>query len=272
MATVIGFLALCLLVFQQPLSRQQVLELPVGTGGPWGPDDRQADHATVAILPNLDVLVAWHGLRKDLEVQYGYDLRQVEIGYLRYDSIPERWTLSESRLLGDVFWDVLSYNANAVKCERPDAIAVGGDWFFVVWTRRYDRSLQGLEEEPAVLECAWVRWDSAAGQLQVVDSGAPGQGYLLDSNYHVRECAGVPDAFVLKSSGPPYEVGVVYPHQTDFGDGLGNDDGTRPSSYAWSRSASTSTPRPSSGCRPRIRRSSCIRRFASTGMPSVRQA
>ncbi len=99
--------AFFLFAFQSSLPRQQVLELPVGSGTPWGPDDRQVDHATVAILPNLDILVSWHGLRKDLAAQYSYDLRQIEVAYLRYGPSPEHWALAELQLLGDVSHDPL---------------------------------------------------------------------------------------------------------------------------------------------------------------------
>jgi len=113
-----------------------------------------------------------------------------------------------------------------VKCERPDVIAVK-DKFFVVWTRRYHHSFDDQDNEPAVLECAWV--ERAGDTIVIHDSGIEGQGFELqehvplgtaDELFEIRECGGVPDAVALIDSqdATRYKVAVVYPHQTQFSD------------------------------------------------------
>jgi hypothetical protein len=192
-------------------------------GGNWGPQDRTADHATVANNARGDIAVAYHTSRTDVA---GHPpLKQVEVAIFLYDSTQDEWLLQTIELTGSIHFDPLtSIQQEKVKCERPDVIAVG-EHFFVVWTRRYDGSLQGQREEPAVLECCWLRWNSSTLQYDVLNDSSTfpypaGWGYALDSNYHVRECAGVPDAVLLDPGDATHDptVGVVYAHQKDFGD------------------------------------------------------
>ncbi len=186
-------------------------------GVDWGPQFRQADHATVAINDQRDILVAFHSSRDD----YNPDLKQVEIAYFQYNSASGNWSLLDRRLVGDVKYSPLAplYAQIQVMCERPDVIAVG-DRFFVVWTRIYDRAVDFPNQvnEPSVLECAWIQRVGTTVNVHNNSLGA-GQGVILDGNYYSRECAGVPDAVVLDApAGGPWKVGVVYPTQTDFGD------------------------------------------------------
>lgn len=169
------------------------------------------------------VLVAYHSTRED----FNPNLKQVELAFFEYDSVSDDWTLEEQVLIGDVDPSPLIslYNQVDVKCERPDVVSVG-DRIFVVWTRRYDRTVDW--REPAVLECAWLEWNGTA--LDIHGIGANGEGFPLDFDYKVRECAGVPDAVVLKQpAGGDPTVGVVYPRQTDFSydDATGLEDHTR---------------------------------------------
>ncbi len=201
-------------------------------GVDWGPELRTADHATVAINSVGDIAVAYHTTRDDLGLP---PLKQVEVALFQYNVLNGNWTLVQRELLGSVIYNPLfSPTQQMVKCERPDVIAVG-DRFFVVWTRRYDRSFPNQAMEPAVLECAWIRWNGSS--FQVFNDASTvtypdGLGLELDRNYHVRECAGVPDAVLLDAGDATHlpTVGVVYPHQTDFGDdpnSLPPNDGTR---------------------------------------------
>ena len=192
-------------------------------GGPlapmWGAKLRNADHATVAMNDSGDIAVAYQTTRTD----FSPDLKQVEVAYFQYSSTLDTWTLVEQLLLGSVDHSplVATYPQPDVKCERPDIVAVG-DKFFVVWTRRYDRdynptgqTLKPQWKEPAVLECAWLEFNGTS----VDDFGpsSPGLGFKLDQNYFIRECAGVPDAVVLKQpAGGNPTVGIVYPRQVDF--------------------------------------------------------
>jgi len=220
---------------QQPfvVAQNTADEIPLQSGGAWGQSDRQADHATVAINEDRDILIAYHTTRSDIQntgtgrSPFHESLKQVEIAFLKYDNQTEDWTLEDQVLIGSTDYNPLvSQFQDSVRCERPDVIAVGNR-FFVVWTRRYDRDQTGQAEEPAVLECAWVEWTGTALQIYN-NSQTIGRGVKLDSDYWVRECAGVPDAVLLdvNGSGEP-TVGVVYPHQTEFGDIGGGAPDTR---------------------------------------------
>lgn len=209
----------------QILPRATAFEIPLlsdTSGGWWGEDDRTADHAAVAINSSRDILVAYHTTRTDILNGYAppsfhEPLKQVEIAFFEYDSTNDQWDLKAQKLIGSTEHNPLtSFEQDAVRCERPDVIAVG-DRFFVVWTRRYDRNMDGYQMEPAVLECAWVNWTGAALEIHT-DGQLDGQGFILDDDYTVRECAGVPDAVLLDLGSSSSTVGVVYPHQTDIGD------------------------------------------------------
>lgn len=183
--------------------------------GDWGLPDRTADHATVAINDDGDVLVVYHTERTGYQ-STTYGLRQVEAALFEYDSTLDSWQLTNRYLLGDVRYDTLGVGFSPVKCERPDVVAIGSG-FFVTWTRRYDRSFQF--EEPAVLECAWLA--EVSGNYIVYNNGATsGIGVKLADGYYVRECAGVPDAVLLDPgvAGAPKSVGVAFVEQTKFGD------------------------------------------------------
>lgn len=194
-----------------------------GVGGDWGPSDRTADHATVAINSRGDVAVAYHTSRTDIAGHPA--MKQVEVGVFRYDSVNDQWDLLSLNLVGSIHFDPLnSLYQDKVKTERPDVIAVGEN-FFLVWTRRYEANNIAEFSQRAVLECSWLRWNSATLQYDVLNDSSTfqypaGWGYALDSNYHVRECAGVPDAVLLDPGDATHDptVGVVYAHQKNFGD------------------------------------------------------
>lgn len=218
----------------QTWSRDSQLEIPLKADfatGNWGEIDRKADHAVVAINSAGDVLEVCHTDRNTYAPPLL--LKQVEFAFFEFAAGPDRWTLLDQKVIGSVNHSPLLqfYPQVNVKCERPDVVAVG-DWFFAVWTRIYDRNgdggiLYGLPgdqtKEPAVLECAWIK--KSGGTTQVYTNGLPaGLGFELDrdisgGNFWARECAGCPDAVVLSNPpGGPWTVGVVYPHQTKFGD------------------------------------------------------
>lgn len=197
------------------------IQLP--TGGVWGPGSRTADHAVVAMNSAKDILVAYHTDRNDLDAVLRP--KQVEAALFDYAVVGgvETWTYVTTFLLGSTLHNPLGVpNITHVKCERPDVVAVG-DQFFVVWTRRYQGLPFPLDKDPAVLECAWI--DVTSSPI-VYDSGGAsptgtGLGFILDDAFNVLECAGVPDAAVLDDgtgAGLP-EVDVVYPAQTGFSSG-----------------------------------------------------
>lgn len=226
----------------QTWNRAEGRHIPLRADGPgngtFGEANRKADHATVATNSAGDVLVAFHSSRPTFDENYPL-LKQVEIALLTYDKVAQTWSLVETNqaVVGSCRWSPISQGVSQahVKCERPDVIAVG-EWFFVVWTRIYQReySSNGNQDfEPAVLECAWVR--NHNGNLEVyTGSASPGLGFELDRHrsnrdFHVRECGGCPDAVVLHTGDLDTHptVGIVYPHQTNFGDYGSTPDGTR---------------------------------------------
>lgn len=201
---------------------------------------------------NKDIVVAFHSERRFDHPSYsdwdddipdpndGYYeglIKQVEIAYYDYDesSPTDSWIHLETRVIGCIEFNPLSLPQTIVNCERPDVIAVD-DKFFVVWTRRYSdfSGYSGQQNEPAVLECAWIEKESGTPPVVKVygnDNVVPilGQGYILDAHlpaqgnvFHVRECAGVPDAVPLTESDPNhFEVAVVYPHFVEINSSSG---------------------------------------------------
>ncbi len=207
-----------------------------------GDPGRDSDHGTVAMNNDRDVVVAFHTVREnDLITPFVYagELKQVELAYFEYRESAGvgAWVHIDTGILGSIDWSPLSIGTvSLVRCERPDVVAVD-DKFFVVWTRRYDRDTPGVgdpgDNEPAVLECAWVGKNAGSTGLDVYadPAGNDGLGYSLDFHiggptaFEIRECAGVADAVVLSDPlhpNHPYNVAVVYPHQKEFARDTGN--------------------------------------------------
>jgi len=170
--------------------------------------DYKADHATVAINDSNDILIAYHSTD-------GVNApKQVEVAHYKPNTTSGVVTHTSTVVIGAASHDPLLLGGSR-KCERPDVIAVG-DMFFVTWTRIYNAG-----EKPSVLECAWIKYDATNG-LQVFNGQtSPDLGYPLDSDsagagssFHVKECAGVADAFVVSESGGILRAGVAYSHQT----------------------------------------------------------
>lgn len=192
--------------------------VPLAEGA--GPQDRESDHATVAVNRRRDIAVAFHSSRRD--ISGAGNMKQVEVALYGWRG-DEEWRHLGTVVLGDIRHDPLGLGPDYVKCERPDVIAVDNR-FFVVWTRRYQGT--GFDREPAVLECAWIEID-AQGNVTILNESLPaGLGVPLDAHgaqsgqhkFWVRDCGGVADAVALKEQpgdGGP-EVAVIYPHQTVF--------------------------------------------------------
>jgi len=205
------------------VTRGGSLEIDLLGGSTWGPLNRDADHATIAMNSVGDIVVAYHSSRNDISS----GLKQAEVVYFQFvpgaSPAQDSWVLLERILIGSVDHSVIPLlTQQNVKCERPDVIAVE-DKFFVTWTRRYNRNYDfpNQREEPSVLECAWLERNGSA--VSIIGSSG-GLGYPLDLNYFTRECTGVADAVVLEQpmGGLP-TVGVVYPRQVDFGDFTGDN-------------------------------------------------
>lgn len=208
------------------------LGLPSGIGL----DSRTSDHATVAMNDDLDILVAFNSDRNDIPAVQG--LKQIEVAFYEYQS-PDTWLWRETKLVGSIDYDPLNLENGvpgfAVGCDRPDIIAVK-DKFFVSWIRSYREGTSGItgaDNDPAILECAWIELVQGTSnmEMKVTAAPAPGgggtppfaKGWELDihstgSNFFVKECEGVPDAVYLNDSMEPYKVAVVYAHQKEFFD------------------------------------------------------
>lgn len=196
------------------VSRGGSLEIDLLGGGIWGPVDRDADHATVAINDVGDIVVAFHSSRGNI--------KQSELAYFQFIpgslGVPDSWELIQQFLVGNIDYSPIGGLTQAnVTCERPDVIAVE-DKFFVVWTRRYNElhNPPTQEKGPAVLECAWL--ERTGGSVAIYGATPGFGGFHLDVDFDIRECTGVADAVLLKQpSGGPPTVGIAYPRQTDFG-------------------------------------------------------
>ena len=214
------------------------IELVMGAGDL----DRQADHATVAMNSNRDILVAFHSHRNDITaIPF---LKQVEVAF--YEYMPnETWEWRETQLVGSVDYSPLKsfiLGVDTVSCERPDIQAVG-DVFVVTWTRQYN-TISGGEaiNEPVVLECAWIEINTASPPaMEITGAGPdalgvpqPGRGFELDvhhafgsgTRYEARESKSTPDIVVLKDGALPagqHKVAIVYSHQYDFSDPMIQD-------------------------------------------------
>jgi len=206
-----------------PLTRTSPInieQVPLAPGA--GLVDRDADHATVAMNSERDIVVAFHTSRTDIS----QTMKQVEYAYYEWQS-GDTWTHLKTEVIGSTGHNPLGLNQQIVKCERPDVVAVG-DKFFIIWTRRYQSASE--PNEPAVLECAWLE-KSSPGVVAIRNNGlAFGLGFELDAHvpnplglpglreFYVKDCAGVPDAVILNDAGlaaGSVKVAVVYPHQTD---------------------------------------------------------
>ncbi|TAH37136.1 MAG: hypothetical protein EYC70_09145 [Planctomycetota bacterium] len=213
------------------------VELPVASG-PY-PLGREADHATVAINSNNDILAVFH---TDLAANQ----KQVEVVYWRYvnGSSPETWTtVFTPPQYSDTVMVVGDSDPNPIldsgtrKCERPAVVAVD-EYFCVVWSRTYTKT--GPANDLSLVECAWIKWDPQAG-VPGIQNGAPviiglgpnKEGFqLLPNNLttglpdpiQVEECSGVADVTGLgfDATTNTWRVMVAYVHQTQFG-------GTNPS-------------------------------------------
>ncbi len=226
-----------------PMTLDEVLLATASPPGAFygvGLADRDADHATVAMNSERDIVVAFHSKREedinDLPApttngrEWGGTMKQVELAYFKYNSSSDSWEYLDTRVLGSVDHSPIQIlSQRLVKCEKPDVVAVG-DKFFVTWTRRYHNDPRWTNQsgQPAVLECAWVEINSSGTDFLV--SGTEGLGFPIDMHvpgpleddwFEVKECGGVADAVALYDPQDPnkYEVAVVYPHQTMFSTG-----------------------------------------------------
>lgn len=188
-------------------------------------EDRDVDHATVAMNDNRDIVVTYHAQRTD--VLGSGSVQQVEFAYFKWTA-GDVWEHLETTVLGSVDLDPLLYllpPGKATRCVRPDVVAVGNK-FCIGWTRVYSNELGfGVEvEEPAVLECAWIERNTVTDVISIYTDPmpTPGLGFILDKhdpgagkNFFARECRGCVDLVVLNGNTDP-TVAFVYPHQTDF--------------------------------------------------------
>jgi hypothetical protein len=190
------------------LLSQLVVNTPTAVSG----ITNRADHATVAVNNNLDIAIAYHE-----RVSNQTHLKQVKVAYYRWDSNNLNWNYASTSVVGSTNHRPLNFSSDP-KCERPDIVAVG-DYFFVTWTRRYEQELR----HPATLECSFLKYENSAVTI-INGNNSPGLGYQIDADglngndFHVKECAGVVDAFVIDdtTSSSTHTVGVVYPHQVNF--------------------------------------------------------
>lgn len=211
-----------------------------GTGLPEGVGSiqRDADHGSVAMNCNRDILIAFHSTRKndfDQNKTYYGELKQVEVAYFKYKTKAngdEYWEHLDSQVVGSIDHSpITSLQVDLVRCERPDVVAVD-DKFFVVWTRLYGTQTPNTSgRQPAALECAWIEESSVPGEkINVIGdpTGIKGQGAIIDAHVpgtneglflEVKDCSGVVDAVPIHApSNPnsPFTVAVAYPHQTAF--------------------------------------------------------
>ncbi|TAH39566.1 MAG: hypothetical protein EYC70_01910 [Planctomycetota bacterium] len=176
-----------LLPVPQAFSAATTVELPATGSG-------DADHATVAINADGDILVAWSTRRPDLPD----NAFQVEACLLPYLG-GGRWARPaelELLLLGDPMAGV--FGAAAESCRKPDVQAVGHD-FFVVWPR------SSADRSSCRLELVRVR---VLGGTAEVDAPQPGRGYLVDGTLDADSAGAMPD--LVESPLLPQGVAVVY--------------------------------------------------------------
>lgn len=197
---------------------------------------RDADHATVAINDNRDIVVAFHTKRTDPYVAGSGTIQQVEVACYRWTS-GDIWIHAGTTVLGSPFADPLQslVPGKVTSCVRPDVIAVGNK-FFVTWTRVYRTELGIDPGEIGTIECAWLE-NLGSGPFAIYADPVlvPGQGLMIEQHnvsdpnahsFYTKDCRGVADAVVLNGHTEP-TVAVVYPHQTDFYDPFPGDEARR---------------------------------------------
>ncbi|KAA3606137.1 MAG: hypothetical protein DWQ01_18260 [Planctomycetota bacterium] len=154
---------------QIPLDTRYEIQRPVAS-------DKKADHATVAMNDDGDILVTWVA-----EEDTPNPGKKIEAAFFSRASAGNLWDIHPSF--------EISHAASVVplssKREKPDVVSLGQD-FLVAWTR--ERS--GFD----VLECAIVRPPSVTMTAHpVVVFDANGMPFQLDGSLNMKRNAGVVD-------------------------------------------------------------------------------
>lgn len=160
-----------------------------------------ADHATLAIGPTGDILVAFSSTRTDLAP----GALQVECCYMQYLG-NSTWAQPETGVSHLVLGaaDAEVFGPGFESNRKPDVLAAGDD-FFVVWPRaNADRSLQRVEG---------VRISPDGQGGLIVDWAAPGIGFPLDPQVDGASAGIMPD--LVEIPGYPLGFGVVYVDDED---------------------------------------------------------
>lgn len=183
------------LAAQSTIGVQEPVVLPVISPG-------EADHATLAINDQGDVLVVWHSQTKVA----GVPCRQVEGVLLPYQG-GLQWEVpagSGVLLLGD---PALALVDTVDTCTKPDVVSVGTN-FMVTWPRG-----QAVGSGPDRLEVVMV--EVLPGGIASVLAPSPGEGYVADSNFEKGSGGGMPDlARVGANTGALDRALIAYGHES----------------------------------------------------------
>ena len=169
------------------------IELPQAAAG-------DADHATVAMNEDGDVLVVWQAARTDLPGAP----KQVEAVFIPHLGGND-WELPQLAthhfVLGDPEADAIP-GATLEANRKPDVVAMGRD-FVVTWPR----APQG--ESLSQLEVVQIEVN---GGTAVLRAPAPGQGWIVDPAVEAGDAGVMPDLFTQEIQ-RDQAAGVVYVHE-----------------------------------------------------------
>jgi len=163
----------------------------------------ETDHATVAINNQGDVCVAWH-VRPSTGNQRQVEAAVIPRGQLYQWSKPNQL---RTFLLGDPSLAILDTHE---KCQKPDVVAIGGD-FMVCWPRidlvNNRARLEGALIEQDLVTGIWSVNQAQTGEGWVLDEDDPALSHLLTPGH-----AGLMPDLATRST-RPNTASVVYAHE-----------------------------------------------------------
>lgn len=183
---------------QTPVNSNTVYELPS-----LAPADGKADHETIAVNSNGDVLIVWSSSVYSLSSNESA-VRRVECAFLRRTSATG-WDLYPTQTLGET--DPLELPSGTIFpagdiCRKADVVSVGDD-FAVVWQRIENDDTNGGRLEAAFIEVP------ASGDAVYHLETPEGIGWVLDI-FDPRTAGGMID--IACAPGTTSPIAAAYVH------------------------------------------------------------
>lgn len=183
---------------QIPVNANTAYELPS-----LAPIDGKADHETIAVNSNGDVLIVWSASVYSLSSAESA-VRRVECAFLRRTSATT-WDLYPTQTLGEADPLVLPsgtiYPAGDI-CRKADVVPVGDD-FAVAWQR-----IENDDTSGGRLEAAYIEVPTTGDAVYHLES-SEGIGWVLD-NFDPRTAGGMVDLACAPGTTAPIAAAYVH--------------------------------------------------------------